>query len=217
MLEADREAIAPYEQWMARPLEAVAADLESYAQLLSKWQQIQNLVSRETLPQLWTRHFADSLQVLKLLSPQDQAFLDLGSGGGFPAIPLAIALKGRPAGFTLVEPNGRKVSFLRTVARELGLLVTVEGRRSDQIDSRETIVPDVITSRALAALPALCSMAAPFFGPQTRAVFHKGREHVEELAETDSLWHFDVLVTKSETDADGVLIELKNLRLKTGR
>jgi 16S rRNA (guanine527-N7)-methyltransferase len=213
----DLRAIAPYTPLFVRSLEAVAGDLESYAQLLAKWQKIQNLVSRETLPQLWTRHFSDSLQVLKLLVAGDQAFLDLGSGGGFPAIPLAIALKGSAANFTLVEPNGRKVSFLRTVARELGLLVTVEGRRSDQIDSRETLVPDVITSRALAPLPVLCGMAAPFFGPQTRAIFHKGREHVEELAETDSLWHYDVLITKSETDADAVLIELKNLRLKAGR
>lgn len=217
MNDHDRQTIAPFAQWMVRPLEDVAEDLESYAQLLNKWQQIQNLVSRETLPQIWTRHFADSLQVLPLLRPEDQNFLDLGSGGGLPAIPLAIALKGSPANFTLVEPNGRKVSFLRTVARELGLLVSVEGRRSDQIDSRETIVPDVITSRALAALPLLCGMAAPFFGQQTRAIFHKGREHVEELAETDSHWDFDVLITRSETDADGVLIELKNLRSKTGR
>jgi len=217
MSDQRRDAIAPFAQWMVRPLDAVIQDLESYALLLNKWQQIQNLVSRETLPHVWTRHFADSLQVLPLLQSGDRSFLDLGSGGGLPAIPLAIALKGSRANFTLVEPNGRKVSFLRTVAREIGLLVSVEGRRSDQIDSRETIVPDVITSRALAALPALCGMAAPFFGPQTRAIFHKGREHVEELVETDSHWEFDVLITRSETDADGVLIELKNLRSKTGR
>ena len=96
---ADRQAIAPLEQFLSRPLNAVVDDLESYAQLLTKWQQIQNLVSRETLPQIWTRHFADSLQVLKLLRPEDESFLDLGSGGGFPAIPLAIALEGQSSAF----------------------------------------------------------------------------------------------------------------------
>ena len=212
---ADYSTIAPYQQHFARSLDEVGRDLESFSQLLHKWQPVQNLVSRETLNEVWTRHFADSLQVLSLLKSTDQAFLDLGSGGGFPALPLAIALKGSPAHFTLIEPNGRKVSFLRTVARELGLLVTVEGARSDQVDSRETPVPDVITSRALAALPQLCSWISPFFGPQSRAVLHKGREHVEELAETATRWDYDVLITPSDTDRSGVLLTLENLRGKT--
>lgn len=214
MKVSDQAPVRRYAEYFARPADAVVQDLESYAQLLAKWQPVQNLVSRETLNQVWSRHFADSLQVLRLLAPTDRHFLDLGSGGGFPALPLAIALKGSDRRFTLVEPNGRKVSFLRTVARELGLLVVVEGVRSDQIDSRETIAPDVITSRALAALPQLCSWMAPFFRPQTRAILHKGREHVEELAESSALWHHDVVVTPSDTDETGVLLELKNLRLK---
>ena len=130
-------------------------------------------------------------------------------------MPLAIALKGPNHHFTLIEPNSRKVSFLRTVARELGLNVAVEGRRSDQVDSRETPVPDVITSRALAALPVLCGWMQPFFAPQTRAILHKGREHVEELAEAVPHWDFNVVVTKSDTDAEGVLLTLTDLRAKT--
>jgi len=166
---------------------------------------------------MWTRHFADSPQALKLFRPTDRQVFDMGSGGGLPAIPLAIALKDRPIQFTLVEPNARKVSFLRTVARETGLILTVEGRRTDQLDSRETPVPDVITSRALASLTQLCGMAAPFFGPETRAIFHKGREHGEELTESSALWDHDVVIINSETDPDAVLIELTNLRSKTGR
>lgn len=212
---SDESAIEPYAQYFTRPLANVAVDLEIYAQLLTKWQAVQNLVSRETLNEIWTRHFADSLQVLTLLKSSDRAFLDLGSGGGLPALPLAIALKGSPAYFTLIEPNSRKVSFLRTVARELGLLVTVEGSRSDQIDSRETPVPDVITSRALASLPQLCTWIKPFFGPETRAILHKGREHVEELAETSTRWDFDVLTRGSDIDTSGVLLTLTNLRAKS--
>ena len=212
---SDESAIEPYAQYFTRPLANVAVDLELYAQLLHKWQAVQNLVSRETLNEVWTRHFADSLQVLTLLKPTDRAFLDLGSGGGLPALPLAIALKGTPAFFTLIEPNSRKVSFLRTVARELGLLVTVKGARSDQIDSRETPVPDVITSRALASLPQLCTWIKPFFGPETRAILHKGREHVEELAETSTRFDYDVLIQGSDIDTSGVLLTLTNLRAKS--
>jgi len=216
MSAADALAVVePYRALLTRPAEVVARDLESFAQLLAKWQRVQNLVSRETLAGLWTRHVADSLQVLPLLRPDDATFLDLGSGGGFPAIPLAIALKNHTHRFVLVEPNARKASFLRTVARELDLPVTVEARRSEAIDPRETEPIDVITSRALASLKDLSALAAPFFGPQTRAIFHKGREHVDELAESDAVWHHDVLITKSATDPGGVLLELKNLRLKT--
>ena len=212
---SETDIIARYAEHFTRPLADVAADLESYAQLLRKWQAVQNLVSRETLDDVWTRHFADSLQVLSLLKEGDHAFLDFGSGGGLPALPLAIALKSPNHHFTLIEPNGRKVSFLRTVARELGLIVTVEGRRSDQIDSRETPTPDVITSRALASLPQLCRWVKPFFAPQTRAILHKGREHVEELAETSTHWDYDVLITESDTDPTGVLLTLTNLSAKT--
>jgi len=209
------EAIAPYAFHFHRDLEAVAADLESYANLLRKWQSVQNLVSRETLEQVWERHFADSLQVLKLLTPADQLILDLGSGGGFPALPLAIAAKGSARRFVLVEPTARKVSFLRTVARELGLAVEVIGGRAGALDAAVTGFPAVITSRALAPLPQLCAWAAPFFGPETRAILHKGREHVEELAEAGAHWDFDVLRTASDTDPRGVLLTISNLRAKS--
>jgi 16S rRNA (guanine527-N7)-methyltransferase len=215
---ASAEALAtvePYRRWLRRDGETTAKDLESFCALLANWQRVKNLVSRETLDDVWTRHVADSLQVLKLLGSGDMTIMDLGSGGGFPGSPLAIALKGGDTSFVLVEPNARKASFLRTAARELGLEVTVEAKRSDEIDSRETISPDVITSRALASLPALCGMAAPFFGTETRAIFHKGREYGEELTESRAVWHHDVVVIPSDTSETGVLLELRNLRLKT--
>jgi 16S rRNA (guanine527-N7)-methyltransferase len=207
-------AVEPYSAFLSRSADDVASDLEEFVQLLTKWQRIQNLVSRETLADVWTRHIADSLQLLKFTSAADTNFIDIGSGGGFPALPMAIALKSSSAKFLLVEPTGRKASFLRTVAREIGLNVIVDNSRVEDIDSRETRAPDVITSRALASLDQLCRMTAPLFGPDTRAIFHKGREHVEELVESSAHWHHDVVINKSDTDPNGVLIELRNLRPK---
>ncbi|WP_375451093.1 16S rRNA (guanine(527)-N(7))-methyltransferase RsmG [uncultured Devosia sp.] len=210
------DVVAPYAQFLSRPLQAVVADLESYAGLLRKWQVIQNLVSRETLEQVWTRHFADSLQVLRYMRPTDRVIIDLGSGGGFPALPLAIALQGEPIHFVLVEPNGRKVSFLRTVIRDLSLSATVVAKRTDQLDSRETGHVNLVTARAVASLTALCAMAQPLFTPHTRAIFHKGREHLAELAESRLVWEYRVVTHQSETDPNGVLLELNNLSIKTG-
>ncbi|KQV09310.1 16S rRNA (guanine(527)-N(7))-methyltransferase RsmG [Devosia sp. Root105] len=211
--------LAPYSGALARPQAAVRRDLESFAALLKKWNAVQNLVSRETENALWTRHVVDSLQVLPLLRPGDQLFLDVGSGGGLPALPLAIALKGGPASFTLVEPIGKKVAFLRQVIRELGLAAAVHAGRTDSFDSRETLGDrsgfDVITSRALAALPLLLELIHPFFGPETRAILHKGKDHAVEVEESRLAWEFDVVVIKSATDEAGVLLEISNLRRKS--
>lgn len=204
-----------YARYFTRSSESVIADLESYALLLAKWQRVQNLVSRETLEAVWTRHFADSLQVLAHLGKKDLHLLDLGSGGGFPALPLAVALKGEGRKFTLVEPNGRKASFLRTVIRELSLDGTVIGGRGEDLDSRETGAANVVTARAVAPLARLCSLAAPLLRADGRAIFHKGREHGEELAQAGALWHYDVIITPSDTDPGGVLVELSHLRART--
>lgn len=211
-----RATVASYAAFIARPADAVAQDLESYAQLLAKWQSVQNLVSRETMPALWTRHIADSLQILRRLLPGDRRFLDLGSGGGLPAVPLAIARKGaRDLRLVLLEANGRKVSFLRTVARELALPVEVVEGRIEAYDSRETAPPNVITSRALADLPALCRLASPHFGPDTRAIFHKGRDFGEELKRAHSEWTLDVVAWPSDTSSGSALLEIRNMRAKT--
>ncbi len=213
--------LSPYSAGFARPEAAVRRDLESFAALLKKWNAVQNLVSRETENALWSRHVVDSLQVLPLLRPSDALFLDVGSGGGLPALPLAIALKGGPARFTLVEPIGKKVAFLRQVIRELGLPAAVHAGRTDDFDSRETLGDgasfDVITSRALAALPLLLELIHPFFGPETRAILHKGRDHAVEVDESRLAWDFDVVITKSATDEAGVLLEISSLRRKSTR
>ena len=190
-----------------------AEDLETYAALLRKWNAVQNLVSRETIGELWPRHIADSLQIVKLLRPADLTFIDLGSGGGFPAIPMAIASRGTERRFTLVEPTAKKASFLRAVARELKLPVTIESVRAEQIDSRETY--DVVTSRALAALPELLELSARFLHPKGHMLLQKGRKYRDELDAAAAHWDFDVVVHRSETDADGVILELTNLRAKS--
>ena len=192
---------------------SVEADLASFEALLRKWNAVQNLVSRETLHEVRARHIDDSLQLLPLLRPSDRRVVDLGSGGGFPAIPLAIASRGVERRFTLVEPIAKKASFLRTVARELDLPVTVEAMRAEQIDSRETF--DLVTSRALAALPDLLDLAARFLRPEGHMLLHKGQTFREEIARAAAQFDFDVLVHPSETDSSGVILEISHLRAKS--
>lgn len=206
--------LAAYSRNFGRPAELVLSDLESFCALLVKWNAVQNLVSRETVGDIWRRHIVDSLQVLPLIRPSDRWILDLGSGGGLPAIPLAIALKGSGRQITLVEPVGKKAAFLRTAIRDLKLEAEVRNVRIEQIDSRETGPADLITSRALASLTQLCAWMEPFFGPYTHAVLHKGREHPVELRESGLAWNVDVILTESVTGDGGVLLELTHLSRK---
>ena len=126
---------------------------------------------------------------------------------------MAIASRGTERRFTLVEPIAKKASFLRTVARELDLPVTVESVRAEQIDSRETF--DVVTSRALAALPELLSFSARFLRHEGHMLLQKGRKYRDEMIAAAALYDFDVVVHPSETDADGVILEISNLRAKS--
>ncbi len=197
---------------LTRPNEAVAQDLVRLHDLLVKWQKVQNLVSRETLNQIWDRHIADSLQLVDLVPTGTKRIVDLGSGGGFPALPLAIAFKDADIGFTLVEANSRKVAFLRAVARELGLNLKVVDERIDSFVSRETSPVDLITARALASLDQLFGFSHPIWSAKTRALFHKGREHVEEMTESDARWRYDVVKHPSTIDETGVILEISNLQ-----
>lgn len=193
----------------------VAEKLSQFGALLSKWQAAQNLVSRETLAHFWSRHAIDSLQVHTLLQASDGLVVDLGSGGGFPAIPLAIASADSDRRFVMVESNQRKVAFLRTAIRELGLKGKVVASRIETVDSRETGAADIVTARALAPLNLLCAMAFPILRSDGRMLVHKGRENGEEVAAAGAQWAFDVLKHPSITDGQGVILEISNLRPKS--
>src|SRR6516165_12046783 len=96
------------------------ARLDRFVELLLQWQAKTNLVAPSTLPHLWTRHIADSLQ---LLTPARSAkvWVDLGSGGGFPAVVLACALADTSGAVVhLVERNAKKAAFLREAPRVAG-------------------------------------------------------------------------------------------------
>jgi 16S rRNA (guanine527-N7)-methyltransferase len=188
-------------------------ELERFAALLRKWNAVQNLVSRETIDQLWPRHIDDSLQLMRFVRANDRHVIDLGSGGGFPAIPMAIASRETERRFTLIEPIAKKAAFLRTVARDLQLPVTVLAQRAEDVDSRETA--DLVTSRALAALPELLGLCLPFAATNGHFLLPKGRNYRQELDAAAALYHFDVVPHPSESDPAAVILEITNLRAKS--
>jgi 16S rRNA (guanine527-N7)-methyltransferase len=194
------------------PRETIHA-LTRYADLLSHWQKSINLVAPSTLPEVWSRHFADSAQ-LRTLAPAARLWLDLGSGAGFPGLVVAI-LQAQVPDFRMqmVESNAKKCAFLGEVARVTAATVDIHAMRIEELAQKaQSLRPDVVSARALAPLPRLLELAEPFIGEGTRGLFLKGRETEAEIKAALDGWTFDVLLHPSMTARDAHVVELTGLR-----
>lgn len=187
--------------------------LTRYAELLAHWQKSTNLVAPSTLPALWSRHFADSAQLAKL-APEARLWLDLGSGAGFPGLVVALLNAGTPDfHMHLVEANRKKCAFLAEVARETDARVTVHAMRIEALaEGADRPIPEIVSARALAPLPQLLELAAPFFGTNTRGLFLKGRDADAEIETARDTWTFDARLHRSLTSADSHILEIANLQ-----
>jgi 16S rRNA (guanine527-N7)-methyltransferase len=152
------------------------ARLDKYAALLIEWQSRINLVAPSTVPRLWTRHIADSLQLLRH-APDAKIWIDLGSGAGFPGIPIACALAQTPGAHVhLVESNGKKAAFLREAVRITAAPAQVHGERIENYGESYAGKTDVVTARALAPLNSLLDQAFPFMAEGAIGLFLKGQD-----------------------------------------
>lgn len=202
---------ADFRDAFAVPRETVEK-LELYAALLTRWQKAVNLVSPTTLSDVWHRHFADSAQLARLAS-SPKSWVDLGSGAGFPGLVIAILMANHDnCSVHLIESNGRKCAFLADVSRQTGVRVQVhEGRIENIVKSGAIGAADVVSSRALAPLDRLLGLAQGFFGSGTSGLFLKGREASAEVDEARAQWRFDHRTIPSRTNADGCIVEVRNL------
>ena len=179
--------------------------LEAYVALLTKWQAAINLVSRDTLNDVWRRHIQDSAQLAALIPPEAETITDLGSGAGLPGLVLAILLE-KPV--HLIESAGKKASFLREAARLTGAGAIVHQER---IEAVAPFVSDVVTARALAPLDRLLGYASRFSGPDTLFLFPKGARVDDELTAAAKSWTMNVTRHQSITDDDGVILAIRSV------
>jgi 16S rRNA (guanine527-N7)-methyltransferase len=185
--------------------------LDRYVALLLEWQAKTNLVAPSTLPNLWTRHIADSLQLLTL-APTAKIWVDLGSGGGFPGVVLACALAETPGAMVhLVERNAKKAAFLREALRVTDSRGTVHladiGDSVDRIDG----AVDCVTARAVAPLHQLIGFAEPWVKRGAKALFLKGQDVEVELTESTKYWNINSRLHSSRTGGHGWIVELDRI------
>jgi 16S rRNA (guanine527-N7)-methyltransferase len=187
------------------------ARLDRFVELLLQWQARTNLVAPSTLPHLWTRHIADSLQLVAL-APSAKTWVDLGSGGGFPGVVLACALAETPGAMVhLIERNARKAAFLREALRINSApgLVHPKGIK-DTVDSIPGPI-DCVTARALAPLHQLIGFAEPLVRRGARALFLKGQDVEAELTEATKYWNIKPILHASLTGGQGWIVELDHI------
>ena len=184
------------------------ARFDRYVDLLADWQQRMNLVGASTLPHIWDRHFRDSAQLLPIAGI-GKSWLDIGAGGGFPGLVLAIL--DPTASLVLVESVAKKCRFLSEVAQETDTAaqVVVENARIEVLPTRKF---DIITARAAASLETLFDWGQRFAGSGTRWILPKGVRVQEELASAALRFHFDHELIASRTDSDARIVVAKGVK-----
>jgi 16S rRNA (guanine527-N7)-methyltransferase len=188
------------------------ARLDRFVELLLTWQRTTNLIAPSTVPRLWTRHIADSLQLLDL-APDARVWVDLGSGAGFPGLAIACALTGRPGAVVhLVESNAKKAAFLREAQRVTGAPAVVHALRIENFVDSFRDRADAVTARALTSLKKLYDQSAPLLGPETLGLFPKGQDVEAELTESAKYWNISKLtLVPSRTDRTGRIVVVQGL------
>ena len=181
-----------------------------YKTLLSKWNEKINLVSKNTLVDIWERHFLDSGQIIEHVEASGKRWVDVGSGAGFPGLVVALLLRDRKidCNLVLVEKNPKKGFFLNEVIRKLNLNVEVV---SDNIYTLEPLNADILTARAFSELNNLIEISFRHRKKEGLCLFLKGENYRFELDKTLNYWFFDYDVVDSLSSSSGKIIRVKKI------
>ena len=192
------------------------ARLDAFAALLARWQRAVQLVAPADLSKLWTRHIADSLQLIELV-PRAKIWADLGFGAGFPGLVIALAFGDSARGFVhLVESDRRKAAFLREAIRITQAPAKVYAERIESVAKRLADEVEVVTARALAPLPQLLQLAAPFLAKGIPALFPKGQDVDNELTESTKSWNIQATIVPSRTHPHGKIVWVERASPRRG-
>lgn len=175
--------------------------IELFVDLLRGEAQQQNLISAASIPHLWDRHILDSAQLLRFVPSKTASWCDIGSGAGLPGVVIAVLHAGP---VTLIEPRRLRVAFLQGVVEQLALgdQVRIAGSKVEQVEGHF----NVITGRAVAALPRFIELSHHLSTRNSCWVLPKGRNALSELAVAKRTWQGRFHVERSVTDADSMIV-----------
>jgi 16S rRNA (guanine527-N7)-methyltransferase len=186
------------------------ARLATYVELLDRWRKITNLISEASFADVWTRHIADSAQLLDL-APQSRRWVDLGSGAGFPGMVIAIQLAGVDgARVHCLESDQRKCAFLREVARATGAPAKIHAARIESINAASLAPVDAVTARAFAPLPHVLELARVWIAQGAVGVFPRGRSAAAQLETVPVAQDLTIDLVASKLDPDAAILKVRS-------
>jgi 16S rRNA (guanine527-N7)-methyltransferase len=180
--------------------------LSAYVALLGQWNRRINLVSANTMGDVWRRHILDCAQLYKHLPRHARVIVDLGAGAGLPG--LVLAAMGVPETH-LIESDLRKAAFLREAARIMDLPVTIHPER---IEKTPAFATDAVVARACTNVDQLIEYATKFLSERAVCLFLKGASAEEELAAARKRWTMTAEMLPSLSDPSGTILKLSQLR-----
>jgi 16S rRNA (guanine527-N7)-methyltransferase len=194
-------------EWIAARHGGSAVDrLSALVDLVIEENSRQNLIAPSTVPMIWQRHVVDSVQLLQWDQPG--SWIDIGTGGGFPGLAVAI-LRADPV--IMVEPRAKRAAFLQECVGKLGLATaSVAATKVEKVAAKGTI----ISARAVASLDRLFAAAHHCAGERCRWLLPKGRSAGDDLQEARGSWFFMFHVEQSVSDSEGQVIVAEELRRK---
>jgi 16S rRNA (guanine527-N7)-methyltransferase len=184
--------------------------LDAFIVLLLHWQRHLNLIAPSTVPTIWTRHVADSLQLMRHANGAT-VWADFGAGGGFPGIPLACALTEQGGMVHLIESNGKKVAFLREAVRATGASAKVHQVRAEEFAETCAEPIQIVTARALAPLKTIFDQVLPLVVRGAIGLFPKGQHVDAELTEAAKYWTMDAFKFPSVTRPGSCIVAVYSL------
>ena len=190
------------------PPEALAR-LARFVELLDRWRAVTNLISEASFAEVWTRHVADSAQLLAL-APEARRWVDLGSGAGFPGRVLAILLADRPgARVHCVDSDRRKCAFLREAARATGAPVEIHPVRVEALDPLALGPVDAVVARAFAPLPRILEFAKVWIARGAIGVFPRGRSADAQLEALPAAPDLAIEAVASKIDPEAAILRVR--------
>lgn len=194
--------------------------LSNFEDLVKSFNKKTNIISKNTLDNIWQRHFADSAKLYSIMEQVVQKKMagnlkicDAGAGAGFPSLILAMMNddKGLDVSFTLVESNKKKCAFLEDSIQKLGVKLEVINERVENLNKDF----DLIFARAVAPLPKLLNNCNKISKKDTVYIFPKGKSFEVELFQLKKKWHYNVNIVKNNIAIDksgGVTLVLSDVR-----
>lgn len=186
--------------------------LETFAELIRRESDKQNLVSAASIEHLWERHILDSAQFVRFEHHSGAAWADVGAGAGLPGLVIAALVEGP---VTLVEPRRLRAHFLERATAQLGLAprVSVVAAKAEHVSGQY----DMITARAVASLGRLLALAHHLSTDKTVWILPKGRNARSELDEARRNWHCEAQIVPSRTDPESEILLLRRVTAKGKR